>query len=337
VIAVIPAAGVWWRMQSSSQYLLGGNIFLSELVMDKPWLLAELLYHESIHQKLYDFRHGHTVLNEDAILDPDSIPESEVIVTSPWNYPDNQWDTHRALAAFHVYVHVTHLCNQADKNVGALESEFGPRVGMTSTEDALNRACYLGDRLREPGCWGELGDAGRKLVTWLHSMLNAMELELPPTETSLHLYLNRYEREATRVQKRPSPAEETYQAHLLQADELAIITDLITRIGQPEKAEELRSAVNRISQSESPLMRFSRTRFLIAAAVRECSNDGYTISRTTGFDAEQVIRRMVERSSRLLALSKEIDELEGSSTHELLLARRVAQENPTAGFSHNGA
>jgi hypothetical protein len=108
-------------MQSSSQYLLGGNIFLSELIFNKPWLVSELMYHESIHQKLYDFRRGHTVLKEDAALNPDSLAKSEVWVQSPWNYPDNRWDTHRVLAAFHVYLHVSLLSLRSEE----LSSDLG--------------------------------------------------------------------------------------------------------------------------------------------------------------------------------------------------------------------
>ena len=101
-------------MKSSSQYLLGGAIFISESVLDSPWQIAEQLFHESLHQKLYDFRHAHTVLAQDS-PNIDDHPARPSVVRSLWNYPGNEWDSHQALAAFHVYVHLALLCTLAEQ------------------------------------------------------------------------------------------------------------------------------------------------------------------------------------------------------------------------------
>jgi hypothetical protein len=321
-VSIIPAAGVWKKMQSSSQYLLGGTIFLSELILDRPWLVAELLYHESIHQKLYDFRHGHTLLNEDTVLDPDSLSASDVLIQSPWNYPDNEWDTHRVLAAFHVYVHVSTLCLAADERATDLEPIYGPRVGMTSTRDAIERARYLGEKLKEAPCWGELGSAGQFLVEWLTSILDGIDASPVPRGSYLHLLLNRYEKEAERVRGSGQLSEVSYQAQILANDEPVMILDLLEKMHREDIAGRLRSAIGELSTLDHN-ERFAQGRHLIMRALRECSPDGYSLPSppSLGTDPNRVVARIIERSSRLLAVGQQINDLDGPSAHDLLIGR----------------
>lgn len=317
VVAVIPASGVWEKMQSSSQYLLGGNIFLSELIFDKPWMIAELLYHESIHQKLYDFRHGHAVLKEDAALDPDSLAKSEVRVQSPWNYPDNQWDTHRVLAAFHVYVHVSLLSLRSEGLASDLEPIVGPRTGQTSARSALDRARYLGEKLAEPECWDELDAGGRKLVEWLTAVLDVLDEDPPPRGAVLHLLLNRYEREAQRVLRREPLGETSYLANLLAKDEPRIVLNLLSELRRDSTSRSLRDALDQL-QTDDPRQLFASVRRCIVEALRECG-DRYNLPCIESVDAGSVLARMIERSSRLLALGKELESLPGPQISDVLL------------------
>ena len=100
-----------------------------------------------------------------------------------WNLPGlaelNRWDTHRALAAFHVYVHLSLLATSAERSATTLEPTYGPIEArtpvMTSSRKALERAHYLGENV-ELFCQKELGFAGNRLVQWLSSALYWMPL-----------------------------------------------------------------------------------------------------------------------------------------------------------------
>lgn len=318
VVAVIPASGVWEKMQSSSQYLLGGNIFLSELIFNKPWLVCELMYHESIHQKLYDFRRGYTVLKEDAALDPDSLAKSEVLVQSPWNYPDNQWDTHRVLAAFHVYVHVSLLSRRSEELSSDLEPLVGPRTGQTPARVALDRARYLGEKLVEPQCWDELDAGGQKLVEWLNAVLDFLDKDDPPPRGAvLHLLLNRYQREAERVLRRESLGETSYLTNLLAKDEPRIVLNLLSELHLDSTSRSLRDAIDHL-QTDDPHQFFAAVRRCIVVALRECGGR-YNLPSAESVDAGSVVARMIERSSRLLALGQELESLPGPEIFDVLL------------------
>lgn len=317
VVAVIPASGVWKKMQSSSQYLVGGNIFLSELIFNKPWMLSELLYHESTHQKLYDFRHGYAVLKEDAALDPDSLTKSEVWVQSPWNYPDNQWDTHRVLAAFHVYVHVSLLSLRSEELASDLEPIVGSRTGQTPARAALDRARYLGEKLAEPQCWSELDGGGQKLVEWLTAILDVLDENPPPQGAVLHLLLNRYEREAQRLLRRKSLGETSYLAKLLANDESRIVLNLLSKLHCDSTSRSLRDALDQL-QTDDPHQFFASVRRCIVEALRECG-ERYSLPCTESVDAGSVVARMIERSSRLLALGEELESLPGAEVSDILL------------------
>jgi hypothetical protein len=136
VVALFPPVGNWRGRASGSQFRVSGAIFLSREVLHNPWWVAEHLLHESLHQKLYDFRHGHTLLTQDSmsvseLLAAESMPAEmpRAGIVSPWNVPGLEqldfWDTHRALAAFHVYVHLGMLCSLAEQRASKLAELYG--------------------------------------------------------------------------------------------------------------------------------------------------------------------------------------------------------------------
>ena len=65
LIALFPKLGTWRGKASSSQFRVNGSLFLNQELIGNPWWLAEHLLHEALHQKLYDFRHGHSLLAAD--------------------------------------------------------------------------------------------------------------------------------------------------------------------------------------------------------------------------------------------------------------------------------
>ena len=149
LVGIFPHAGRWKDKASSSQIRLGGSIFLSQTLLDSPWALAEHLLHEALHQKLYDFRHGHT------LLDPDFARRGAPRIPSLWNAARgcdaNSWDAHRAMAAFHVYAQLAILARRAEQAEAEVTAIFGRPAGIISSRTALERARYLGGQLRTTG------------------------------------------------------------------------------------------------------------------------------------------------------------------------------------------
>ena len=186
-----------------------GAIFLNKELLRNPWWVAEHLLHESLHQKLYDFRHAHSLLTRDD-AGKSALSDDVHTVVSLWNTPglaaSNVWGINRAVAAFHVYVHLALFCTLAEQRAPELEGVYGPVDAppvMTSSRKAFERASYLGQSLRS-SCWSELGLAGQRMVEWLSSILDAMDPSPPPPGSYLHLLLNRYLNEAADI-KRDAP------------------------------------------------------------------------------------------------------------------------------------
>lgn len=309
LIAVFPRAGKWTGRSSASQFKITGTFFLSRGGLEVPWYVAEHIFHEALHQKLYDFRHGHLLLaagfwRKDAPL-----------ICSLWNEPGklHNWDITLALAAFHVYVHLGLLCTLAERRATELEADYGPLQGMVGSRKALERARYLGEQITGP-CWEELGQAGKYLVEWLMSVLNALDASPAPEGACVHLLLDRYEKEAGRV-----------EAHLRRIGPEGL--DGGSRAGVPqqlmdlirEEANHVRCALSAVNASED-LDRFNHamaqysdealgTRFfevrrLISKTLLDLSPDrrGYRLvdSVVESKRAEEIVKQMVETSSHRL-------------------------------------
>ena len=70
---------------------------------------------------------------------------------------------------------------------------------MTASRKAFERAHYLGEQLIET-CWEELGLAGKRLTEWLIAVLEALDPSPPPHGAYVHLLLDRFQTEATKVE-----------------------------------------------------------------------------------------------------------------------------------------
>ena len=188
--------GFWRGKLSSSQIRAGGTIFLSREMLTDPWCVAEHLLHESLHQKLYDFRHGHQLLR------PDIGEAGAPTIVALWNSPAppgaNRWDTPRTFAAFHVYAQLSLLALVAEQMTDDLAAEYGPPRGLIDSRRALDRAQYLGEQLDELRST-ELGPAGCRLLDWLRTVLDVIDPAPPPKGATTHLLRDLYLREANRV------------------------------------------------------------------------------------------------------------------------------------------
>jgi hypothetical protein len=311
LVAVFPGTGNWAKMASSSQFRVTGIVFLNKTVLKNPWWIAEHLLHESLHQKLYDFRHAHSLLERD---DPDAtgLPEDVTRVVSLWNTPganaDNAWDPHRTIAAFHVYVHLAYFCLLAERRPPAFEVEYGSPDGvqpaMTSSRKAFERARYLGEKL-QTDCAPELGLAGQRMVEWLMSILDYLDPIPPPIGATFHLILDRYLMEAARLQKNPPPVSVWPRLAALAEGEAAVARAVMDNVGARVEAERLSAALNEFGIESGPYTTFPQARRVIADALRALSSDGYRVAPSpmsgSRKSADEMIGAMVENSSRELA------------------------------------
>jgi hypothetical protein len=307
LVGVFPGTGNWQTVASSSQFRLTGVIFLNKATFKNPWWLAEHLLHESLHQKLYDFRHAHSLLARD---DPNEAnhPGDLRTIVSLWNTPglsgSNVWDPHRAIAAFHVYVHLALFCTLAEQRAAGVEGVYGriddARPTMTASRRAFERARYLGENLRS-SCWPELGLAGQRMVEWLSSILDALDPSPPPPGSYLHLLLDRYLNEAAKVERQALPRGVTAQLAEFVEDEVTFTRALLAAIGSQCEATEFSRKYSKLEADAA----FAQVRRLIAETLSRLAPDGYSIEPLSfgiaGKSADEMVSEMVERSSHKLA------------------------------------
>jgi hypothetical protein len=296
----------WNGAASMSQFGLSGTVFLSQDLLQSPWWTAEHLLHEALHQKLYDFRHGHSLLS------PDFAREEAPRVCSPWNVPGadklNCWDTHRAVAAFHVYVHLALLSAIAEERAPEFEPTHGPlrvRPGMTSSHKAMERAHYLGEQLKI-SCHGELGLAGKQLIDWLIEVLDALDPAPPPTGAYVHLLLDRYRGEARAVQTNMERATSCSSGliskmTMLATREMERTRSILVQVNAGAEIERFQSAADQYAAEELPI-RFVHLRNLISKTILAVSPDGYGLRSGTAESAraEEMVTQMIEDSSEIL-------------------------------------
>jgi hypothetical protein len=304
IIALFPLAP-WKGAASMSQFGLSGAIFLSQDLLGNPWWVAEHLIHEALHQKLYDFRHGHSLLASG--YSREEAPR----VRSLWNIPGdnaaNSWDVHRAVAAFHVYVHLALVSALAEERVTELEDIFGPLRGMKSTmtnsRKALERAQYLGEQLTLK-CHDELGLAGQKLVAWLTELLAALDPAPAPAGSTLHLLLDRYRGEARSVQSKIRSDSSAVsklgpQLACLAKREVASLRAVIKEANAKGEKDHFENALKHFVEDDFG-RKFAELRGLICNTILRMSTDGYSLNLPSmeSVCAESQVTTMIEESSK---------------------------------------
>jgi len=304
LLAVFPGTGNWEKMASSSQFRLTGVIFLNKTTLKNPWWVAEHILHESLHQKLYDFRHAHSLL---ACDDPNVTDTSDDFrtVVSLWNTPGtegaNAWDPNRAIAAYHVYVHLAFFCSVAEERAFEFESDYGRldvRPSMTPSRKAFERSRYLGENLRS-SCWQDLGLGGQRLLDWFGSILDAVDPCPTPAGSYLHLILDRYLMEAAKVQRKPLPDNVARQLAALTKAEVRYTEALLKAMDiAPETI--IWPDCSNLEQNAA----FPQVRQTIATTILGLTTDGYSLRPAvwTGTKTpDEMVKEMVETSSLELA------------------------------------
>ncbi|MDH6126853.1 hypothetical protein [Kitasatospora sp. GP82] len=173
--------------RSASDRGAPGTVFLRLVPGDQPLTVAELIVHESVHHRLYDLYSSRSILSagyQDRAAEP---------IVAHWNRPSpfdtNLWSPDRALAAFHVYVHLAALFIRAAQERAHPRSPLLPVLpvgALPRARQSCDRARYLGEQLRARSA--DLGPDGLHLVEWLLDNLSRLETALPETaflETAL--------------------------------------------------------------------------------------------------------------------------------------------------------
>lgn len=295
--ACVSSDGAWKGKASSSQFNIGGTIFLSRS-LDSPWWVAEHLFHEALHQKLYDIRHGHL------LLELDFAKEGSPTVWSPWNQRRlngaNQWDAQRVLAAFHVYVHLSLFGLVVEQRAAGLEGVYGPVRGITSMNKAMERAHYLGEQLVEV-CWGQLGLAGRRLVEWLTSILNELYVERPPKGAYVHLCLDLYQKEAKQTAgalAQPKDSSATLEVGLqsIAEAEVAETRGLLNMLDAQAIRASFESSIANFEPDQLG-SHFPEVRKLIASSIHGLCPNGYSAPVPA---TNELIKKVLETASEAL-------------------------------------
>ncbi|MFD9368853.1 HEXXH motif-containing putative peptide modification protein [Streptomyces sp. NPDC060020] len=156
---------------SASTREIPGAAFVAVRCMRTAERLAEALVHEFVHLRLYDLQVTRSIFASgyDTATAPTLAPE--------WHRdsPVSRWPVDRALAAAHVYVHLSAWFDQRALDCG------GPDVRQ-SAETAAFRATSLLDKVARHAerC---LGPAGRGFLRWLTEVHDGRTGGHSPTRT----------------------------------------------------------------------------------------------------------------------------------------------------------
>jgi hypothetical protein len=301
LVAVMPPEGEWAGRMSSSEFRLSGTVFLNRHILANHWSVAEHLFHEALHQQLYDFRHSHS------LLVPDFNRSDMPTVSSPWNVPgNNEWDVFRSLAAFHVYIHLALLSGAARLRAEELRPRYGeqsPTAKMVKPETALSRARYLREQLVDGPLRDELGPGGARFVSWFGSVLDALDSAPPPPGTITHLLLDRYRSEGRMVLSLLTAGDDRASLfeplRRLADNEVEHARQVLTMLGARRDLAGLDDSLSAILAMDDPRLEFGRIRGLISQTMLRLSVDGYRLAPDKKPD--EVVAQMVESSSQTLA------------------------------------
>ena len=316
MVVTFEGTGSWALTSSSSSLNLCGTIFLRQASLRNPWWAAEALLHEALHLKLGDFRHGYSLLREELFDEEDAAARAAKVVV-PWNRPglneENAWGTYRAVAAFHVYTHLSLLCSVAEEKSAGLAGRFGPSRGeglpsMTDRHAAFERAQYLASNI--PTTAGhELGRAGRLLVEWLRSIMKSLDPSPPPEGVYTHLLVSRYRAEAQQVARRSWDDRALDQLAEVAEDEIRTVREILDLSGNKAVQSRFDMALSRADTDGRPSIGIPELRRIVVDAISELPADGCRLG-PLGSDRiglvevgspDEIFAAMVERSSRSLA------------------------------------
>ncbi|AGZ41949.1 hypothetical protein [Actinoplanes friuliensis] len=138
-------------------------IYVSDRVFADPVRAAEIVLHESLHQKLADLGVARDILRAGY------VDESSELLPVPWGGRGRLFSADRSLAAYHVYTHqslfyLSLLCRGA-----------GDEARLTSSlVKSWARAHHFARGAETPAFAAEYGVDGRRLTAWLAEVVDAL-------------------------------------------------------------------------------------------------------------------------------------------------------------------
>jgi hypothetical protein len=173
---------------------------------------------------------------------------------------------------------------------------------MTESRRAFQRARYLGEKLQS-SCADELGFAGRRFVEWLCSILDVLEPAPAPPGAYLHLVLDRYLMEAAKIAQLSLSAELVQGLAALLQSEITFAKAVFALMGDDVLETEFLTALANCSRLDEASA-FPTIRRVISQSLLKLAPDGCTfhpLLHRSRRAAEEVVREMIESSSRQLA------------------------------------
>ncbi len=172
---------------------------------------------------------------------------------------------------------------------------------MVKSRIAFERAQYLAEAIQRE-CFPEMGLGGRCLFEWLSSALSALDpVPPPPDPTYVHLFVDRYWKEARTWDKKALSAAWNSELSQLVQSEARVTRDILRSMNADSELERFNSGFDSCIQNDGKV-RFSDARRLISDALLELSNDGYRLRPSQATKSpDDLIREMVESSSARLA------------------------------------
>ncbi|MBO3273500.1 hypothetical protein, partial [Hymenobacter defluvii] len=142
----------------------------SDVIVD-PLLTGEFLLHESLHQKMNDLQ-----VTRPIVIDSydDFISHEQGDIKLPWGIgKPRPFSLVRALATFHVYVHLCVLYKMAILKIHAGENvtAFPETKVWKRFLNSYNRAQYLLQSLRSERLVSYYGREGLEFISWLDNVL----------------------------------------------------------------------------------------------------------------------------------------------------------------------
>lgn len=149
-------------------------IFVAEQTFDRDDITAELLVHESLHQKLSDISLSRSLLRADY------NDTTSATIAVPWSFGSNRirrFSADRSFAAFHVYTH------QAVLYLGMLATSTSDEEAASAVENLIlswARAAHFDREFNSGPVRDEWGTDGYRFAEWLSSAVcNLGNFRLP--------------------------------------------------------------------------------------------------------------------------------------------------------------
>src|SRR5262249_17538538 len=151
-----------------------------------------------------------------------------------------------------------------------------------------------------------MGLAGRRILDWLISILDALEFASPPKGADFHLVLDLYQREANRVSRTimiDDPPASALLSKLapLAKEEVECTRRILSTINGSRQVDEFNDALRQFPDDELG-KHFATVRGMIARTLLRASPNGYgfTSSALGSEQPNDLVRQMVLRGSEAL-------------------------------------